>query len=477
MIDYKVLINKMVDSHQIVELLGYGGMGAVYKAYDHQFKRWVGLKIINPRLLTQPDLIQQFKTEADAATGLNHYNIAQLYYIGNFQNIPYYTMEFIEGKSFADILKERGRIAGHSCMNYLYQICNGLEYCQFNGILHRDIKPANLMISNDGIVKVVDFGLAMILQEGSRFQEAEQILGTPKYISPEAGTTKILDHRSDIYSLGATFYHLMAGEPAFDADTPLNLLQKHIEEQLLPLHRRNPVVPELVSDIISKMMAKNPKNRYQSYKDLKDDIESAKALGFKKKKDSKIGVSVSAPEKKEKEKKKFPLLITLIISGLVIFGVLLIMIAGGNKNREEETGVSVTQNKDDLDFDNIKIKRDSRNNPGSHPRDGASSGGGPWSRGMRGIDDAEKVKTISTMKQIWVMAAQYQAEHGKWPDTIETLKNKFGAHSVPLSDSWGNRFQLIENSGGGISIVSPGPDSVWDTGDDIEIIDGDVRRN
>lgn len=467
--NYEVLINRMIDSYQITQLMGYGGMGAVFKAYDHQGKRWVALKIINPQLLTQPDLIQQFKLEAEAATGLNHHNIAQLYYVGQYQNVPYYTMEFIEGKSFAEILKEKGRIAGSSCLNYLYQICDGLEYCQYNGVIHRDIKPANIMISKDGFIKVVDFGLAMILQEGSRSQEADQILGTPKYISPEAGTTKILDHRSDIYSLGATFYHLLAGEPPFNASTPMELLQKHINEPLIPLNEKNPYVPEIVSDIISKMLEKNPKMRYQSYKEIKDDIDKAKASGFKRTKE--MTISSTAVKEAAKTRTKFPTSL-IFIGVLAVLSLLIIMFLFNPSSKKVD--VDNKNETDGVDFDAIK------NRPGENPglaKDRGFSppiGTGTFNDGMKGISQAHRAQVISQMRQIYVLAMAYYSDKGVMPDSVETLYQEMNMQGLSTRDTWGNNYQLISRGTDGISVVSAGPDATYGTADDIEIRNGEL---
>jgi serine/threonine protein kinase len=419
-------------------------------------------------LLTQPDLIQQFRLEAEAATGLNHHNIAQLFYVGTYQNVPYYTMEFIEGKSFAEILKEKGRIAGTSSMNYLHQICDGLEYCQYNGVIHRDIKPANLMMSNDGIVKVVDFGLAMVLQEGSRFKEADQILGTPKYISPESGTTKIMDHRSDIYSLGATFYHLIAGEPPFTAPSPMELLQKHINEPLIPLMERNPLVPELVSDIIGKMLEKNPKIRYQTYKEIKDDIEKAKAAGFKK--TSATAVKSAVAQKTSEHQKKFPAAL-IVIAGIIISLVIAMIIIFNPSSRR--TSNQNTSEKG-VDFDSIKNRSGTNTTPrGSEPFS-PPIGTGTFRDGIQGISDARSAQVISQMRQIYILALQYYSERGTLPDSVEALYEETGFSGLPARDIWGNSFQLIMRGADDISVVSPGQDAIHGTADDIEIRNGEL---
>jgi serine/threonine protein kinase len=467
MIDYNILLNKMVDSFQITELIGKGGMGAVFKAYDHQNQRWVALKIINPKLLTQPDLIQQFKLEAEAATGLNHHNIAQLFYIGSFNNIPYYAMEYIIGNSFADIFKERGRFTGLSCMNYLYQICDGLEYCHVNGIIHRDIKPANIMLTNEGMVKVVDFGLAMVLQEGFKSSESEQILGTPKYISPEAGTTKLLDHRSDIYSLGATFYHLIAGEPPFTASTPMELLNKHISEPLIPLKERNPRVPELVSDMIFKMMEKKPKDRYQSYSEIKKDVQTAKATGFRKTKEFKIVTTAENP-KLSHNKRKLPVVLYVLIGVIIILFGFFIIIQDGKKGRMEEAAKAYKESKPDkgLDIDKIGIK-----SPDTNP---SSPGGGrpspyPYAGGgsMSYIGKAQRMQTMAKMKQIESMLLTYLAEKDEMPVSVNQLITDYNVYGLTDRDSWGGIIEIVDNGGREYSIMSAGPDGVWNTGDDI----------
>ena len=248
--------------------IGRGGMGAVYKGWDEQRQCPVAIKILPDGATADAELARRFEREARMVEGIHHPNIAQVYATGRAGDIPYYVMEFIDGPSLADVLAERGRIGGRWCLDYLRQSALGLREAASRMITHRDIKPANLMLNQDGVVKIVDFGIAKA-DLGDSFKTATgQVMGTAMYMSPEQARGAEVDLRSDIYSLGATFYHIVTGRPPFEGDSALTVMMKHVKEPVRSILEANPNVPENLCQIIYTMMAKNPAERFQDYDQL-----------------------------------------------------------------------------------------------------------------------------------------------------------------------------------------------------------------
>ena len=267
-------IGMKLDEYEVRELLGKGGMGAVYKGFDTALHRPVAIKILLDNALDNPDVVRRFEREARVIAEINHPNIAQIYKIGKIENVPYYVMEYIRGKSLADILSEKGRLCGSKCIDYMIQTAKGLRAAANHNIIHRDIKPANIMVTEDGTVKIVDFGIAKVVRDNTFKTTTGTIMGTPRYMSPEQGKGENVDLRSDIYSLGATFYHLISGIPPFDSDNPVTLLMKHFSEPVKSIKQFNSDVPDKLCNVIYCMMAKSPSERYQDYTHLIVTLEN-----------------------------------------------------------------------------------------------------------------------------------------------------------------------------------------------------------
>jgi len=267
-------IGKKIEEYEIREFIGKGGMGAVYKGFDTTLNRPVAIKILLESSLDNPDMVRRFEREAKVIAEINHPNIAQIYKIGKIDNVPYYVMEFIRGKSLADILQEKGRISGSKCIDYIIQTAKGLRAAANHNIIHRDIKPANIMITEDGTVKIVDFGIAKVFRDNTFKTTTGTIMGTPRYMSPEQGKGGNVDLRSDIYSLGATFYHIIAGISPFDSDNPVTLLMKHFSEPVKSIKQFNAEVPDKLCNVIYCMMEKSPSERYQDYTQLIITLEN-----------------------------------------------------------------------------------------------------------------------------------------------------------------------------------------------------------
>ena len=263
-------------AYKIVSKIGKGGMGVVYKAYDESLEREVAIKVISSELSSQKEFIERFKREAKSAAALSHPNIIYIHSIGETNDKHYFTMEYVEGKSLEDVLEEKGKIPLNEAINYILQAATGLNAASKKGIIHRDIKPSNLLITSAGLIKIADFGLAKLIRLDKSLPTLTNsgiAIGTPIYMAPEQAKGDEIDHRVDIYSLGATFYHLVTGRTPFEGDTPLKVMLKHITDPLVEPSKVNSEIPPAISQIICQMMAKDPAKRYKTYEELIDALE------------------------------------------------------------------------------------------------------------------------------------------------------------------------------------------------------------
>jgi predicted Ser/Thr protein kinase len=251
---------------ELLEPIGVGGMAAVMRARDTQLDRTVALKILPPEMAHEQDAIQRFHQEARAAAKLDHENIARVFFCGEDQKLHFIAFEFVEGENLRTILERRGRLPVAEAIHYMLQIAAGLDHAASRGVVHRDIKPSNIIITPTGRAKLVDMGLARHLGTPSDkgLTHSGVTLGTFDYISPEqALEPRDADVRSDIYSLGCTFYHMLTGQPPVPEGTAAKKLHHH--QHVPPLDPRvlNPDIPDAVAAILARMMAKEPKDRYQ----------------------------------------------------------------------------------------------------------------------------------------------------------------------------------------------------------------------
>jgi serine/threonine protein kinase len=251
---------------ELIEPIGVGGMAAVLRARDTQLDRIVALKILPPEMAKEPDNVQRFHQEARAAAKLDHENIARVFFCGEDQGLHFIAFEFVEGENLRAILERRGRLPAAEALHYMLQVAAGLDHAAARGVVHRDIKPSNIIITPTGRAKLVDMGLARHLDAASDkgLTHSGVTLGTFDYISPEqALEPREADVRSDIYSLGCTFYHMLTGQPPVPEGTAAKKLYHH--QHVPPLDPRvlNPDIPDAVAAILARMMAKDPKDRYQ----------------------------------------------------------------------------------------------------------------------------------------------------------------------------------------------------------------------
>ncbi len=250
---------------ELLEPIGVGGMAAVLRARDTQLDRFVALKILPPEMAADPDNVRRFRQEAQAAAKLDHENIARVFFCGEDQNLHFIAFEFVEGDNLRSILEHRGRLPVAEAVRYILQIATGLEHASSRDVVHRDVKPSNIIITPTGRAKLVDMGLARnMAPHTDQLTQSGVTLGTFDYISPEqALEPREADARSDIYSLGCTFYHMVTGQAPVPEGTAAKKLHHH--QHMLPIDPRqlNPEIPDEVALVLGKMMAKNPKDRYQ----------------------------------------------------------------------------------------------------------------------------------------------------------------------------------------------------------------------
>jgi len=276
-------INRVIDNrYRITEHIGRGGMGTVYKVVHTQIGKVAALKLLHGNLAGDKELIKRFHREAEAISKLNHPNIVQVFDFGRVDETVYLVMEYLKGDDLATILRRQGPLDLPRCASILIQICDALTEAHDLGIIHRDLKPENVRISRtrDGgdYIKVMDFGLAKMLMEDEqpdhRITAKGNLVGTPYYMAPELIRAQAIDHRADIYSLGAMAYRMLTGENAFIANTPVGVLTKHITDDLDPPSRRAPEqeIPPELDTVVLKAMAKDRGARYQSAGELKRDL-------------------------------------------------------------------------------------------------------------------------------------------------------------------------------------------------------------
>jgi serine/threonine-protein kinase len=267
------LSGQRVGGYRIVERLGRGGMGTVYKAEQIDLQRMVALKVISEEHTKDEDFVELFVHEARAAAKLNHPNVVQVYDVKRHGDIYYFSMEYVSGGSVQDVLNKQRKIGVDQTVQWILDAARGLDYAHKKGIVHRDVKPDNLMISETGMVKIGDMGLARGLNEKVGPEEETSVIGTPHYIAPEQVLGRPADFRCDIYSLGATAYRMLAGVTPFQAPSVRDLVNKKVREDAPPAHDFNSEVPKALSEIVGRMMARDPERRYQTMAEVAADLE------------------------------------------------------------------------------------------------------------------------------------------------------------------------------------------------------------
>ena len=258
--------------YEIIEKIGNGGMATVYKAKDLVLKRYVAVKILREEYTTDNEFIKRFNTEAESAASLTHPNIVSVYDVGKEGNLYYIVMELIKGKTLKEIIVEDGRMGWKWSVKIAKQIAQALETAHRNNIIHRDIKPHNIIITEDGTAKVTDFGIAKAVSN-STITAFGTTIGSVHYFSPEHARGGYTDAKSDLYSLGVVLYEMVTGRVPFDADTPVSVALKHMQEKPVPPIELNPAIPQSLNDLILKAMEKDPNMRYSTATEMIEDLD------------------------------------------------------------------------------------------------------------------------------------------------------------------------------------------------------------
>src|SRR6266481_2583323 len=263
----------LAQRYEILQILGEGGMGAVYKAMDRELSRPVALKVIRPDLAGNQAILDRFKQELLLAREVTHKNVIRIYDLGEAEGMKFITMEYVEGKDLRTLIHEQTKLAPEEAVEIMQQVCRALEAAHSVGIIHRDLKPQNVMRDKTGRVLVMDFGLARTL-EGDGMTQTGALVGTMDYMSPEQALGKDLDQRSDVFALGLIFYELLTGKMPYKADSVVASLLKRTQERAAPVSSQDGTIPKQLSDVVSRCMEPDVKLRYQSSAEVLSDLDA-----------------------------------------------------------------------------------------------------------------------------------------------------------------------------------------------------------
>lgn len=257
-----------IGGFKVTGIIGKGGMGTVFKAYDEALDRDVAIKVLSKQLSEDPETVQRFKQEACSAAKVTHPNIVHIYTRGEEDGRSYFVMEYVPGRSLGQEVQEQGKIPVEKAVGWIRESALALQAAHRSGVIHRDIKPSNILLDANGAIRLADFGLAKVVKADMGLTKTGMVVGTPFYMAPEQGKGGIVDHRADIYALGVTLYHLVVGRVPFDGGTPLEVMLKHVSDPI-PVPKDTAI--DTRSDlrrVLEKMMAKDPKDRYVTYDEL-----------------------------------------------------------------------------------------------------------------------------------------------------------------------------------------------------------------
>ncbi|MBL7224474.1 MAG: protein kinase [Candidatus Brocadiae bacterium] len=324
------LVGREVAGYQILERVGRGGMGTVYRAKQLSLDRIVAFKVLSPSLAWDKEFIHRFTREARAAAKLVHPNIARALDVGKEGTIYYLAMEYMACGSIEDKIEAEGRIAPDRAVPMLMDVARGLGYAESQGVIHRDIKPENLMLDEQDTVKIVDMGIAGQLDGRRTFAQTEGVFGSPHYIAPEQAAGERIDNRVDIYSLGASAYRMLSGRTVFMGESQTEIMGKHVNEEPQPLRRVAPWVPKRLCDLVMTCLEKEPEDRYQTAGDVLEALErlgGESATGPRPTSLRRVPTGEAKPKRSRYERQRRNKLILVgVIAALAILVLLLLII-------------------------------------------------------------------------------------------------------------------------------------------------------
>jgi tRNA A-37 threonylcarbamoyl transferase component Bud32 len=264
--------NLFADRYEIIEEIGQGGMGRVFKVFDRKIHERIAIKLIKPAIASEPTTLERFHQELKTARQIVHKNICRMYDIGEFQGNHFITMEYVSGEDLRCLIKRIGHFTFGKAVFIARQVCEGLAEAHAMGIVHRDLKPQNIMIDKDGNAKIMDFGIARSI-DSKGITESGMIIGTPEYMSPEQAEGITVDPRSDLYSLGIILYEMLTGRVPFDGGTPMSIAIKQKTAKPRPPREFNPQIPDTLNRLILKCLEKSPDKRFASAKDILAELQ------------------------------------------------------------------------------------------------------------------------------------------------------------------------------------------------------------
>lgn len=382
---------KISDRYQIIKSIGEGGMANVYLAYDTILDRNVAVKVLRGDLATDEKFVRRFQREALSASSLNHPNIVEVYDVGEDNGQYYIVMEYIEGKHLKELLKKRGHLTITEVVDIMLQITDGMSVAHDSYIIHRDIKPQNIMILENGLVKITDFGIAMAMN-ATQLTQTNSVMGSVHYLPPEQANGKGATLQSDIYSMGILMYELLTGKLPYRGENAVEIALKHLKEPLPSIREEIPNIPNSIENIIKKATAKNIKNRYADAREMHEDLltclddsrKNEPPYQFKYSEnnydDTKMVKIIKEPDAKAKKQKegseeviakqitpeelkkqnKLVVLLAAIFTGLIVvitsIVVLIPLITGGKELKVPDvTNMSVTKAIDELQNAGFKV--------------------------------------------------------------------------------------------------------------------------
>ena len=261
--------------YELLEKIGEGGMSEVFKARCNKLNRFVAVKILKKEFCNNPEIVEKFKGEATAIATLNDSNIVNILDVGTQDDINYIVMEYVKGQTLKDVIRQVGKMNYETGISVAIQIARALDCAHRNKIIHRDVKPQNILVTEDGVMKVTDFGIAKS-STSSTITNTSTIMGSAHYLSPEQAKGSFIDCRTDLYSLGVVLYEMLTGTMPFEADSAVTIALKHIQEDVVPPKKLNSKIPDSLNKLILKAMEKEPSKRYQSAKEMITDLQKIK---------------------------------------------------------------------------------------------------------------------------------------------------------------------------------------------------------
>jgi len=338
------LIGKTVDNYKIIEVIGRGGMGVVFKALDTSLEKIVALKMIDPFLARDENFVRRFKTEAKALAKLENQNIVGVFALRETESGFFMVMEYVESKPLSQYLQENGPFNIKDTISISKQLLNAIGHAHKVGVIHRDIKPSNILLCDNGRIKVTDFGLAKVVEaKGPASTVTQARAGTLYYMSPEqVKGLKNVDSRSDLYSLGISIYEMIAGRVPFDkTDSDFTIQKKIVDGEIPSPIKFNSAIPKKLTKIISKSIDKDPAKRYQSAEEMLADLENFEAEISEESKKSKSKNKVKSVSEKSTSGSAFkidfknPVILISAAAALIIFLVLFVIFSSGGETVNE----------------------------------------------------------------------------------------------------------------------------------------------